>query len=93
MKISKKYDLGYKRYGENYQRKYPNEELCRFIGRKFNNLNKSQKRKIKILEVGCGPGGNLWMLSHEGFDAYGLDISAISIKLKKNLLRKNLKPN
>lgn len=92
MKISKKYDLGYKRYGENYQRKYPNEELCRFIGRKFNNLNKSQKRKIKILEVGCGPGGNLWMLSHEGFDAYGLDISAISIKLaKKNLFKKKLK--
>lgn len=92
MQISKKYELGYKKHGQNYQRKYPNEELCRFIGRNFNNLNKSQRKKIKILEVGCGPGGNLWMLAYEGFDVYGLDISATSIKLaKKNLLKKKLK--
>ncbi len=92
MQISKKYEIGYKKYGENYQRKYPNEELCRFIGRNFNNFNKTQRKKIKILEVGCGPGGNLWMLAHEGFDVYGLDVSATSIKLaKKNLLKKKLK--
>ena len=85
MQISKKYELGYKKHGQNYQRKYPNEELCRFIGRNFNVLNKSQRKKIKILEVGCGPGGNLWMLAYEGFDVYGLDISVTSIKLAKKI--------
>ena len=94
MKISKKYELGYKKYGENYQRKYPNEELCRFVGRRFGNLSKSDKQKIKILEVGCGPGGNLWMLAYEGFKTYGLDISPTSIQLaKKNLNKKKLKAN
>jgi|TARA_B110000037_G_scaffold191995_1_gene225870 SAM-dependent methyltransferase len=92
MKISKKYELGYKKYGEGYQRKYPNEELCRFIGRRFSGYNKLQKKKIKVLEVGCGPGGNLWMLAYEKFDVYGLDISTTSIKLaKKNLFEKKLK--
>ncbi len=94
MKISKKYELGYKRHGENYQRKYPNEELCRFIGRRFGNLKRSKKQKIRILEVGCGPGGNLWMLAFEGFKTYGLDISLTSIQLaKKNLKSKKLKAN
>ncbi len=92
MTILKKYETGYKKYGRSYQRKYPNEELCRFIGRNFSNIKKIKKKKIKVLEVGCGPGGNLWMLAYEGFDTFGLDVSPISIKLaKKNLAEKKLK--
>jgi len=85
-----KYESGYQKHGKNYQRKYPNEELCRFIGRKYSTIK--NKKKIKILEVGCGPGGNLWMLANEGFETYGIDFAPESILLaKKNLNDRRLK--
>lgn len=90
LNLYKKYESGYRRYGKKYQRKYPNEELCRFIGRKFNQVK--NKKQIKILEVGCGPGGNLWMLASEGFKTYGIDYTPASIQLaKKNLKERKLK--
>ncbi len=90
--LFQKYESGYQKFGKNYQRKYPNEELCRFIGRRFNNLK--SKKKIKILEVGCGPGGNLWMLANEGFKTYGIDFTPASILLaKQNLKSRKLKAN
>jgi ubiquinone/menaquinone biosynthesis C-methylase UbiE len=92
--IRDKYERGYKIKGIDYQRKYPNEELCRFIGRNFSSVSKKRRRKIKILEVGSGSGGNLWMLANEGFKTFGLDISKKSIKLAKDILRKKkLKAN
>lgn len=88
--LYKKYESGYKKHGISYQRKYPNEELCRFIGRKFNKI--VNKKKIKVLEVGCGPGGNLWMLANEGFETYGMDFAPESILIaKKNLKSRKLK--
>ena len=81
------YEKGYKSLGINYQRRYPNEELCRFIGRNFFYIKKNKRKKIKILETGCGSGGNLWMISQEGFSAYGIDISNQSIKIAKKLFK------
>ncbi len=90
--VHKYYEKGYKNLGANYQRKYPNEELCRFMGRHFFHLAKSERKKIKILEVGCGTGGNLAMLADEGFKTYGIDFSLESIKvLKKILLKRKLR--
>ena len=86
--VLKYYETGYKKKGANYQRKYPNEEFCRFMGRHFFNLNKNVRRKKKILEVGCGTGGNLCMIANEGFKTYGLDFSKESILILKNLMRK-----
>ena len=64
------------------------------MGRNFFSIPKSKRKKIKILEVGCGSGGNLWMLANEGFRTYGLDISSKSIQITKQVLRKvNLKAN
>lgn len=88
------YEDGYKKLGASYQRKYPNEELCRFMGRNYFHINRSQRKNIKILEAGCGTGGNLCMLADEGFNTYGIDFSSESIKvLKKILLKKKLKAN
>ena len=39
------------------------------------------KENIRILEVGCGSGANLWLIAKEGFDAYGLDASSTAINL------------
>jgi len=79
------YEESYKKDGLDAQRRYPNEELCRFIGRNF---PRSPKRKnIRILEVGCGSCSNVWMLSREGFDVYGCDLSEHSIVIGQEVLK------
>ena len=83
------YEKGYKKKGIEYQRKYPNEELCRFMGRNYFDIHPKKRKKIKILETGCGTGGNAWMLSREGFSTFGVDISSKSIDLIKKLFKKN----
>ena len=85
------YEKNFKKYGLSFQRKYPNEELCRFIGRTFYKKNYKKKGEIKILEVGCGSGANLKMLLNEGFNAFGLDISEKSIELLKYSFKKKKK--
>ena len=66
--------------------KYPNEELVRFIGRNFFKIPREERRNLKILEVGCGQGANLWFLAKEGFDVYGIDVSPSAIRKAKNYL-------
>tara|TARA_B110000046_G_C12951549_1_gene380379 strand:+ start:396 stop:1112 length:717 start_codon:yes stop_codon:yes gene_type:complete len=82
------YEEGYKNKGLNHQRKYPNEELCRFFGRNFFSIKTKLRKKIKILETGCGTCGNLQMISKEGFSTYGIDFSKEAIKLSIKLFKK-----
>ncbi len=71
--------------------KYPSESLIQFIARNFYKLNRSE---IRILEIGCGPGANIWYLSKEGFNAYGIDGSNTAIdKASKRLISENLTAN
>lgn len=77
------YNKDYKEAGFKAQRLFPNEELLRFFGRNLFNISREQRNKIKVLETGCGSCANLWMVAHEGFDAYGLDLSEESLKLGK----------
>lgn len=67
-------------------RRWPNEELVRFFGRRyFHILDRSH---IKVLEVGCGAGGNLRMIALEGFEAHGIDSSAEAVeRCKYGLVR------
>lgn len=69
--------------------KYPAEHLIRFVAQNFYH---KQRHTIRILEVGCGPGANIWYLSREGFDAYGIDGSAVAIEqAQKRLFSEGLK--
>ena len=52
------YEKDYKEKGMDSQRRYPNEEFVRFIGRNYFTLSKHKRKKIKILETGCGTCGN-----------------------------------
>lgn len=71
--------------------KYPSESLIRFIARNFYSSNRSN---VKILEIGCGTGANIWYMSREGFDVYGVDFSESGIEIAKNrLVKENLKAN
>jgi SAM-dependent methyltransferase len=46
-----------------------------------------QRRDLSALEVGCGPGPNLWLLAREGFRVAGIDGSAIAIESAHERLR------
>lgn len=56
--------------------KYPPEEVIRFVARNF---AKTRHQDIKILEVGCGTGANLWYVSREGYQAFGVDGSEVAL--------------
>jgi ubiquinone/menaquinone biosynthesis C-methylase UbiE len=57
--------------------KYPPEELVRFMARQFG--QNPDRSCVKVLEVGCGPGANLWYLARVGYAAYGLDGSQTAL--------------
>lgn len=58
--------------------KYPGEDLIRFVARNF--YQAPDRHAVRILEVGCGPGANLWFLAREGFNFCGVDGSAAAIE-------------
>lgn len=69
--------------------KYPPEELVRFVARNF--FAVPDRNAVKILELGCGPGANLWFLAREGFDTYGIDGSVTALhKANERLVREGL---
>jgi len=69
--------------------KYPCEELVRYISKIFKDRNKSN---IKILELGCGTGANIFFLAKEGFSSYGIDGSKTALEIaEKYLVSEKLK--
>ncbi len=81
------FEQQFQKMGIKAQRLYPNEELARFMGRNFFGFAAQERSKIKILEVGCGSGANLWMIAKEGFQAFGMDFSPTGLALCKDHLR------
>ena len=41
--------------------RYPPEELVRFVARSFGDA--PDRASVRILELGCGPGANVWFLA------------------------------
>lgn len=58
--------------------KYPGEELIRFVARNF--YRAADRSAVRLLEVGCGPGANLWYLAREGFSFVGIDGSPTAME-------------
>jgi len=68
--------------------KYPGENLIQFIARNF---YKKERKKVNLLEIGCGPGANIWFIAREGFHVTGIDGSETAIvKAKARLQKENL---
>jgi ubiquinone/menaquinone biosynthesis C-methylase UbiE len=76
----------YLRTGAASQRHYPNENLIQFLARNLFHLPRAERRGVKILELGCGTGANLWMVAREGFGAYGVDIAPTGLKFCREKL-------
>lgn len=69
--------------------KYPSEDLVRFVANNFYDV--SDRKEIKILDLGCGPGSNSWYLAKEGFTVIGIDGSKTAIsRARKRLMSENL---
>lgn len=81
------FEQQYQRKGMGAQRRYPNESLIQFLASHFFALPQTERAAIRILEVGCGSGANLWMVAKEGFDSYGVDGSAAGLDLARAQLR------
>ena len=58
--------------------KYPSENIIRFIANNYYSVPK--RYKVRILEIGCGVGSNIWYCAKEGFEIHGIDISKTAIK-------------
>ena len=64
--------------------KYPPEHVIRFVARNFYSI--SNRRAIRLLEIGCGPGANVWFMAREGFSVSGIDGSSTAIQHAKERL-------
>lgn len=41
---------------------------------------------LRVLELGCGPGAQLWMLDREGHVAFGVDVSRVALERARERL-------
>lgn len=64
--------------------RYPSEDIIRFFARHFYQV--PNRQAVQILEVGCGPGPNMWYLAREGFTVYGIDFAPKAIELAQKRL-------
>ena len=65
--------------------RYPPEELVRFTMRHYGDV--PDRSQVRVLEVGCGTGANLWFLAREGFNAWGIDGSETAVEKAKYRIR------
>ena len=77
------YEASYEAGGFGAQRRFPNEELCRFMGRNFFGMSPEERATKRIVETGSGSGANLWMIAAEGFDAVGVFFGLASVRIAK----------
>ena len=76
----------------NQMNKYPYDDIVTFLYR--NSPKNIDRKNIKILEVGCGAGNNLWFAAREGFNVTGIDISESAINyVRKRFEKDNLQGN
>jgi ubiquinone/menaquinone biosynthesis C-methylase UbiE len=73
-----------KLFAENVWGKYPSEALIRFVARNF--YGAPNRGGVKLLELGCGPGANMWYAAREGFSVYGIDGSETGIRRARERL-------
>ncbi len=68
-----------KKYLDGHAQGYPWDMVVSFLMRAPRVLSKN-KADIKILELGCGTGANLWCAAREGFEVTGIDISQVAVR-------------
>jgi ubiquinone/menaquinone biosynthesis C-methylase UbiE len=73
------------KYSVGHMVRYPWDTVVSFV---FKNAPRDKPRsKVRILEVGCGTGSNLWFAAREGFSVAGVDGSASAISAANKRLQ------
>ena len=70
-------DIWEQRYAGGHEERYPWDAIVSFVMR--NAPADRPHSAVRILEVGCGTGNNLWFAAREGFAVAGIDGSASAI--------------
>lgn len=65
------------KYSQGHSQRYPWDTVVSFVFRHY--PRHKQRLEVKILEVGCGTGSNLWFAAREGFQVAGIDASKSAI--------------
>jgi ubiquinone/menaquinone biosynthesis C-methylase UbiE len=70
-------------YGQGqHLNRYPFDNIVTFIYRNY--PRDKERHDVKVLEVGCGSGNNLWFAAREGFSVTGIDGSKSAINYVKD---------
>lgn len=70
--------------------KYPPEYVIRFVARNW--YKTPQRKAVRLLDLGCGPGACTWYMAREGFSVCAIDGSTTAIeRLVERLAAENLK--
>ena len=64
--------------------RYPGEDVVRFVMGHFG--RREDRAGIRLLEVGCGSGANLWFMAREGFNTHGVDRAPTAVQLCQSRL-------
>ena len=65
------------KYAQGHAQRYPWDTVVSFICRFW--PRDQARQEVRILEVGCGTGANLWFAAREGFQVAGIDASQSAI--------------
>jgi ubiquinone/menaquinone biosynthesis C-methylase UbiE len=73
---------------------YPYDILVSIVARNFFHLPLNERKKVKVLDLGCGAGNNTKFFAENGFSVFGIDGSKTIINTcKKRFNRWKLKGN
>ncbi len=59
--------------------RYPGEDVVRFV--MGHHGRRQDRENVRLLEVGCGTGANLWFMAREGFCTHGLERAPTAVDL------------
>jgi len=64
--------------------KYPPEHAIRFVARRW--YQAAERKAVRLLDLGCGPGACTWYMAREGFSVAAIDGSPKAIELLQQRL-------
>lgn len=74
-------------YGQGrHLNRYPHHAVVGFVFRHFGGRAPADRRQVRICELGCGAGNNVWFAAREGFSVAGIDGSVSALDYARRRL-------
>lgn len=70
-----------------FRPQYPNESVVRFLFTCFP-TDRRKRKKLKVLDIGCGGGRHVKLFAEQGFDVSGIDFSQEGISQTEEMLKR-----